>query len=208
MLQHRSGIPEYIFHPDFAGSDPNLDYMETIALLYDQPSDFNPGKKYKYSNSNYLLIGEILDRSLGYSHHDFIQRHILEPLNLKNTYSLSTSVAPEALMSGYYVGDPTDYKMKEIHSRPGGSMVATAEEVAVFLRALIDGSLLSAEEQQVYTSVYAYEHTGWLTGYTSITRYHEKIDAVVVQFVNTSKGQLFWARLNKDYKRIVKAAGK
>ena len=83
-------------------------------------------------------------------------------------------------------------------------MIATAEDVGIFLRALIDGSLLDPKEQEIYTSVYPYEHTGWLHGYTSIARYHSEIDAVVVQFVNTSKGQMFWAGLNRVYNRIVK----
>lgn len=47
------------------------------------------------------------------------------------------------------------------------------EDVAIFLRALIDGSLLTDEEQEMYSSLYKYEHTGLLPGYQSITRYHE-----------------------------------
>ncbi len=205
LLKHRSGIPEYIFKAGFAGSDPNLDYMTTIALIYDEPADFKPNKKNKYSNTNYLIIGEILDRKLGYSHHKYIKKEILDPLGLKNTYSLSSEVNADDIMSGYRVDIDSDFKLIEEHTRPGGSMVATAEDVGIFLRALIDGTLLNAEEQEVYTSIYKYEHTGWLNGYTSIAQYHEDIDAVVVQFVNTSKGELFWARLNRDYNRMVRA---
>lgn len=208
MLQHRSGIPEYIFNPGFTGSDPNVDYMTTIALIYDEPAYLEPDKKYKYSNTNYLIIGEILNRTLGYSHHEFIKREILNLLCLKNTYSLSSEVDSDDIMSGYSVENTSDYKSIEVHTRPGGSMVATAEDVGVFLRALIDGTLLTQEEQQIYSSVYKYEHTGWVTGYTSIVRYQKNIDTVVVQFVNTSKGVLFWVRLNRDYNRIVKAVKK
>ena len=205
MLQHRSGIPEYIFQPDFAGSDPNVDYMETIALIYDEPADFKPNKKNKYSNTNYLIIGEILDRTLGYSHHEYIKKEILDPLGLKNTFSLSSEVNPNDIMSGYLVGSESDIKSIEEHTRPGGSMVATAEDVGIFVRALIDGTLFTAKEQEIYSSVYEYEHTGWVNGYTSIVQYHEDIDAVIVQFVNTSKGGFFWVGLKKDYNRIVKA---
>ena len=87
-------------------------------------------------------------------------------------------------------------------------MVATADDVAIFVRALIDGTLLTAEEQEIYSSVYKYEHTGWLNGYSSIVEYHEDIDAVIAQFVNTSKGEFFWVGLKKDYDRIVKAVRK
>jgi hypothetical protein len=67
-------------------------------------------------------------------------------------------------------------------------MVATARDVGVFLRALNEGSLLDEEEQAIYSSVYDLGHTGWLLGYQSIARYHEDIDAVVVQFINTTGG--------------------
>ncbi len=92
MLQHRSGIPEFIYKPDFADSDPQESYLTTAKLIFSQDADFKPGKKYRYSNTNYLLIGEILDRTLGYSHHTYIREEILTPLNLENTYSLLSEV--------------------------------------------------------------------------------------------------------------------
>ena len=67
-------------------------------------------------------------------------------------------------------------------------MIATAQDVGLFLRALNDGSLLNDDEQAIYSSIYEYEHTGWVPGYYSIARYHEDIDTVVIQFVNTTGG--------------------
>lgn len=207
MLQHRSGIPEYVYEPDFPNRDPQESYLETATLIFDKPADFKPDKKRQYSNTNYLLIGEVLDRTLGYSHHDYIREKILKPLDLKNTFSLLSEVDSNRVMSGYYIGYEGDLKMDD-HTRPGGSMIASAEDVAIFLRALIDGTLLNDEEQAIYSSVYEYEHTGWLNGYTSIARYHSDIDAVVVQFVNTSKGEMFWIGLERSYNRIVQAVKK
>lgn len=207
MLQHRSGIPEFIYNPDFADSDPQESYLTTAKLIFSQDADFKPGKKYRYSNTNYLLIGEILDRTLGYSHHTYIREEILIPLHLENTYSLLSEVDSNDVMSGYYVGYESDLKMND-YTRPGGSMISTAEEVSIFLRALVDGSLLNTEEQELYASVYEYEHTGWLNGYTSIARYEEDIDAVIVQFVNTSKDEMFWVGLERSYNRILKAIKK
>jgi D-alanyl-D-alanine carboxypeptidase len=67
-----------------------------------------------------------------------------------------------------------------------GSMVATAEDVGIFMRALNDGSLFDEGEQEIYSSIYVYEHGGLLPGYQSIAEYHKDIDTVVVQFVNTT----------------------
>ena len=206
MISHRSGIPEYIYEPEFK-SGTSESYMSTAALIYDKSADFKPNKKYKYSNSNYLLLGEILDRTLGYSHHIFIRNEILNPLGLNDTYSLFSEVDSTNVMSGYLKGWEPDLKSWD-HTRPGGSMLATAENVGKFLRALIDGTLLSEKEQAIYTSVYKYEHTGWLPGYTSIARYHSDIDAVVIQFVNTSGKEFFWFELERMYNRIVSSVKK
>lgn len=202
MLQHRSGIPNFIDHPDYPWSDPPKSTGETLDLVLDMPADFEPGRRYKYSNTNYLLIGEILDRTLGYSHHQYIKREILQPLGLHETYSLLSEVNLDDVMSGYFVGYDPDIKQNDFVF-PGGSMVATAQDVGIFLRALNDGSLLNDDEQLIYSSVYEYEHTGELPGYLSIARYHEDMDAVVIQFINTSGGNS-WSKAESVYRRILR----
>lgn len=206
MLKHRSGIPEYIYEPGF-DSETDESYLSTASLIFGKPADFSPNSKYAYSNTNYLLIGEILDRTLGYSHHDFITNEILHPLGLTNTFNLYREVDSNDVMSGYYKGYDPDLKSLD-HTRPGGSMVATAEDVGIFLRALIDGTLFNEKEQKIYSDIYEYGHTGWLPGYTSIARYHSDIDAVVVQFVNTSSTEWFWIELERVYSRILKSLEK
>ncbi len=202
MVQHRSGIPNYTDYPGFWENDYSKSTEESLDLVLDTPADFEPDKKYRYSNTNYLLIGEILDKTLGYSHHDYIKQEILMPLGLNHTYSLLSEVNLEDVMSGYAVDYDPDLKPNDFIS-PAGSMVATAQDVGIFLRALNDGSLLNDQEQAIYSSIYVYEHTGLLPGYSSIAKYHKDIDAVVIQFVNTSGGYS-WNVSEKVYKRIVK----
>ncbi|WP_421874781.1 serine hydrolase domain-containing protein [Marinoscillum sp.] len=202
MLQHRSGIKDWSREPEVEGETFD-NYMSFMARVYDKNAEFKPNKNYSYSNSNYLLLAEIMDRTLGYSHQDYIQAEILDPLGLINTYKDYNASDTNRVMSGYLIGWDPDLKSWDF-PLPGGNMVATAEDVSIFLRALIDGSLLSPEEQAIYTSVYTYEHTGWLPGYTSIARYHPDIDAVVVQFVSTSGKEIYWLELKRLYKRIVR----
>ncbi len=201
MVQHRSGIPNYTDTPGYWESPPKAN-RENLKLVLDTPADFEPDKKYSYSNTNYLLIGEILDKTLGYSHHQYIRMEILIPLGLKNTYSLLSEVDLDDVMSGYDVSYDGDLKYNDFTS-PAGSMVATAEDVGIFMRALNDGSLQNDNEQAIYSTIYAYEHTGLLPGYSSIARYHKDIDAVVIQFVNTSGGYT-WNLAEIVYNRIVK----
>lgn len=206
LLQHRSGIPDFA-DKHYPWDSPFKDNSEAYTLVLGKPADFKPDKKYKYSNTNCLLIGEILDRTLGYIHHQYIKDEILNPLGLNNTYNLLAEFDTDDVMSGYFVGYEDDIKYIDfIH--PGGSMVATAEDVGIFLRALIDGTLFTDDEQTIYSSIYKYEHTGWLPGYTSIARYYVDIDEVVIQFVNTSSNEMFWLQLERVYNRIVKALEK
>ena len=202
LVQHRSGIPNYSDHPDYPWDKPYKKNKDTYELVLDMPADFAPDEKYSYSNTNYLLIGDILDNTLGYSHHQYIQEVILLPLGLNNTYSLFEEVNPDDVMSGYHIGYGPDIKGNDF-IQPGGSMVATAQDVGIFLRALNDGSLLNEGEQAIYSSIYEYEHTGLLPGYESIARYHKDIDTVVIQFANTSGGYS-WNISGIVYNRIVK----
>ena len=201
MVQHRSGIPNFTDIPDYWKYPPK-EIRENLELVLDKPADFEPDKKYSYSNTNYLLIGEILDKTLGYSHHQYIKREILMPLKLNNTFSLFSEVDSDDVMSGYDVGVESDLKHYDFII-PGGSMIATAEDVGVFLRALNDGSLLNDDEQAIYSSIYEYGHTGLLPGYSSFAWYHKDIDAVVVLFANSSGGYS-WNLSEIMYNRIVK----
>lgn len=203
MLQHRSGIIDYGFEAEIEGETFD-DYMSYMARVYDKRAKFKPNKRYSYSNSNYLLLAEIMDRKLGFSHQDYIQSEILDPLGLSNTHKDYKDSDTSSVMRGYLIGWDPDLRSWDF-PLPGGNMIASAEDVGIFLRALIDGSLLTDKEQEIYSSVYEYEHTGWLPGYCSIARYHPDIDAVVVQFVNTSSKEWFWLKLERVYNRIVSA---
>jgi len=205
MVQHRSGIPNFTDYPGYWDWDtPMKSSKESLDLVLDKPADFKPDKRYNYSNTNYLLIGEILDKTLGYSHHQYIKKEVLKPLELDNTYSLLSEVDLEEVASGYYVGYEEDMKLYDFVDT-SGSMVATAEDVGIFLRALNDGSLLNEDEQSIYSSIYVYEHSGLILGYQSIAKYHKDIDTIVIQFVNTTNFDGYTFNLSQIvYNRIIK----
>jgi len=201
LLQHRSGIPDWIDDPEFPWDTSLPEVSQYLELVLDDPAEFAPGQRYDYSNTNYLLLGMILDQTLEYDHNLYIKNEILKPLGLSNTYPALSEVDTSKLTSGYYTEYDGDLKMFDIVS-PGGSMIATAEDVGKFIRALNDGSFFSNEEQEIYSSVYEYGHTGEWAGYLSIARYHSDIDAVVILFVNTSGGRT-WSIADAVYERIL-----
>ncbi|MCB0444784.1 MAG: beta-lactamase family protein, partial [Gelidibacter sp.] len=180
MLQHRSGIPNYIDHPDY-WTKPPTNRQETLKYALDLPADFKPDEDYGYSNTNYMLIEDLIDKTLGYSHKQYIKEELLIPLGLKNTFCSLDEVNIDQVMSGYYVGVDKDFKYDNT-----GLMLATAEDVGKFLRALNEGTVFKEGEQEIYSSIYVYKHTGLLVGYQSIAEYHKDIDTVIIQFNNTT----------------------
>ena len=173
MIQHRSGIPNFTNAPNFWAA-PTESYEESLALILDMRANFEPGEDYEYCNTNYLLINKIMDDELGYSNFQFIQEEILTPLNLNNTFGSLSEVNIVDVMSGYHVGHPYDLKLEE------HGMLATAEDVGIFLRALNDGSL-------------------------SFAKYHKDLDAVVIEFYSTTDPKLYnWSLSEIINNRIVK----
>ncbi|GAO28575.1 serine hydrolase domain-containing protein [Geofilum rubicundum] len=200
MVRHRSGIPNFTDSYNY-WVHPKENDDEKLALILDQPARFEPGQDYEYSNTNYLLLGRIMDKVLGYNHFQFIQTEILDPLNLNHTFGSIQEVNMDDVMSGYYVGYDKDLK-----SDDNASMLATAEDLGRFIRALNDGSAFKNKvEQEIYSSIYEYGHTGLIPGYQTIAKYHAELDAVVIQFTNTVDFEGYnWSLSEVMYNRIIK----
>ena len=140
-----------------------------------------------------------MDNELGYDNFQFIKKEILKPLQLDHTFGSLQEVNIDNVMSGYHVDHPLDLKTDD------HGMLATAEDVGTFVRALNDGSLFEEGEQEIYASIYKYEHAGWVPGYQSFANYHEDLDAVVVTFYSTTDPKLYLWNLSEIINnRIVK----
>jgi D-alanyl-D-alanine carboxypeptidase len=166
LLRHMSGLYDYEGNLGWVMQrivfNPRGRYAATEALTYayDKPAMFAPGQRWAYSNTNYLLIGLIIDRACGHSHAVEVRRRILEPLGLTHTYDEGQEPAgpaartdgKESRAHGYerlpWRVDTTDWSPPI----PGpGGMVSTAEEVGVFVRAVArrDNGFLSQATRKV-----------------------------------------------------------
>jgi hypothetical protein len=102
------------------------------------------------------------------------------------------------MMSGYFVGwEP------EITNNYFGSMVATAEDVGLFIEGLHHNAFFTDEEAITYRRLYVLDHTGLLPGYQTIARYDKELDGVVVLFMNINGG-LMWSLAEINHRRIIK----
>lgn len=198
MIQHRSGIPNFTDSYNFWAS-PTKTYEESLGLILDKPANFKPGKDYEYCNTNYLLINKIMDDALGYDNFEFIRKEILSPLHLTHTFGSLGDVNLDEVMSGFHIGHPYDLKADD------HGMLATAKDVGIFIRALNDGSIFGPGEQEIYASIYEYEHGGWVPGYQSFAKYDKDLDAVVIAFYSTTDSKLYYWNVSEIInKRIFK----
>jgi CubicO group peptidase (beta-lactamase class C family) len=72
-------------HPNY-WQNPPKNKQEKLEYALDLPANFDRDKDYGYSNTNYVLISDLIDKVLDYSHQQYIKEEILMPLQLVNTF--------------------------------------------------------------------------------------------------------------------------
>ena len=179
-----------------------------IATIYGQPASFEPGSDYEYSNTNYLLLGEIIEKATDSTVSEQFRERITEPLGMKNTF-----YAPEEDVPGGYVpnyadingdGKPDDISNTfdpsyQISGADGG-IITTPEDLSRFSRGLFKGELLAPDtlEQMVSGGQEGSEyglglevsnnpslgqnlgHSGGVTGWNAKMSYFPEQDTTVV----------------------------
>lgn len=87
LLSHSSGIPNYTDLPGFIDKHSRNSYKpeEFLATFSGLDLDFEPGSKWRYSNSGYFLLGVIIEKVTGKPYAQVLRERILDPLGLKNT---------------------------------------------------------------------------------------------------------------------------
>lgn len=154
LLRHETGIPEYVqadyLLEAFNFSLQPLSGRETLeTYIYDAPADFAPGAEWAYSNSNYLLLGIVLETVTGRPAYDALRELVLAPLGLDGTTGRSEN--GDALVRGYTTlrsGAIADHSeaTRRVMGAPGkldGGLLMPPGDLAQLLAGLFDGELLS-----------------------------------------------------------------
>ena len=102
LLTHTSGIPNYTAFPEFLKTLPvRVTLKELIAKFKDKPLDFKPGEKFRYSNSGYVVLGQIIETASGQNYPTFMKEAIFDPLEMNDTgYDNATAIIKHRA-SGY-----------------------------------------------------------------------------------------------------------
>ncbi|MEW2398546.1 serine hydrolase domain-containing protein [Streptomyces sp. NPDC046862] len=160
LLSHTSGIYDVLKDSEFQRrvfSEEFLDHRydtwtaeSMVAMALRNKPDFDPGKGWKYSNTNYILAGMIIKRVTGNTYRDEIRQRIIEPLGLKGTRSPGTDPRlPRPHSRGYTkfskdpgapIHDVTEYNPSVMGA--SGDMISTSADLIRFNTELLSGGLL------------------------------------------------------------------
>lgn len=148
MLGHQSGIHDMVNDEGFSEiMYDTMSHESIVNYIADFKSDFKPGSSTSYSNSNYILLGFIIETILNKTLAEAYQDHIFTPLNLKNTYTLEINKNPNHDIA-CYLFNGQKWEPLKAHTNPSitagaGSIVSTPIEMEQFIVSLFNGSLIS-----------------------------------------------------------------
>lgn len=152
LLTHTSGIKSYT-GMDAWPSRMREDWtpQAMIGFFKDQPLEFEPGTKWRYNNSGYVLLGAIIEKVSGKTYADFLEETIFRPLEMENTHYGSDSPIIRGRVAGYTRG-PKGWQNAPYVSMTqpyaAGGLVSTVDDLARWNAALETDKLLSVESRR------------------------------------------------------------
>jgi D-alanyl-D-alanine carboxypeptidase len=158
LLRHQSGLPEYFDASTPVPTEPvTADQLLDAALK--RPPQFPPGTAMKYTNTNYVVAGLLIEKLTGHPAAEEITRRIISPLGLSDTYF--PAPGDKGLRTPFAHGyELVDGKRKDVTtfnaSAAGmaGSLVSTSEDTSAFITALLDGRVVApAQLREMMTTV-------------------------------------------------------
>lgn len=153
LLTHTSGLKDYKNLDGFIRiwSRADLSPRELMTLFADLPLDFEPGARFSYTSSNYVLLGLLIEIISGVSYSEFIYRHIFTPLGMNNSHYMLQGIIIPRRAAGY-VRVHQGYQIAPFRSvttaYASGGLGSTAEDMLIWDRALRTHHLLSKETQE------------------------------------------------------------
>ena len=159
LLNHTSGIPNYTDLPDYSlavADTPSRpwSYEAVVARTITGTLDFTPGERWRYSNTGYMLLVQLIERVTGNSYADNIEQHIARPLGLIETY-VAQGVDNGRVLPGYDRFLNSELRMENItlYYHPWwcltGLIVSTTADITRFYLSLMQETLLLTRAMQV-----------------------------------------------------------
>lgn len=219
LLSHRSGIHNITSDPDYLSwnTQPKTE-QEMLAVITEAGSDFEPDSQAQYSNSNFILLTYILEKTFNKTYSELLQSFIIEPVGLQNTYFGGKIDTDKNECQSYRYGGSWKLESETDTSIPlgAGGIVSTAVDLTKMIDALLNGKLLNQESLELMKTMndgygigliqlpffdkIGYGHTGGIDGFSSIFAYFPDSK---ISFAYTSNGLNY--NLNKISVAILSA---
>ncbi len=179
LLQHSSGIYNYIQNLQFQTASLNdltKIWQPEELLDYARGKDayFSPGTNVRYSNTNYILLGMIIDEVTQRPFYEFFEEQIFRPLGMEFTEFAAINHVPKGIIRGYIdlysnlnLIDTTYYSGWDYFTADGG-LISNTYDLNIFLTNLFHGKLLSESSMEEFTnwsSPNESDHDGFPTYY-------------------------------------------
>ena len=149
VLTHTSGIPSFTGFSDYRSTEwKDTNPAELVARFRDKPLDFEPGTKFNYSNSGYILLGYLIEKISGQKYGDFLQQNIFTPLGMKDTGIDSNAAILPQRAQGYHRsphGIEHDGYISMTIPFSAGALYSTTGDLLRWEQGLFGGKVLKPE---------------------------------------------------------------
>jgi CubicO group peptidase (beta-lactamase class C family) len=168
LLTHTSGIKSYTSLPAWRGMwRKDMTVAELIDLFKNEPADFDPGTRWAYNNSGYILLGAIVEKVSGVTYEQFLQKNIFEPLGMKHTFYGSAARIIPRRVPGYTMSKGGLRNAEYISmTQPyaAGSLLSNVDDLALWDAALYTERLFKQSSLEKAFTPYVLKD-GTATGY-------------------------------------------
>lgn len=161
VLRHTSGLFDVFEDAEIKRKvyRQNISVREYLDIVKRRVPSFPPGSSWEYSNTGYIVLGEVIRRTSGMSYDDFMKRHFIEPLHLSRTRIGPPDSTDPTLSLGYEKageGKRVDYlnhyrvTAPDLHlgePNTDGNIFTTSSELALWIQSLTAGKILSPESR-------------------------------------------------------------
>ncbi|HEY7022167.1 MAG TPA: serine hydrolase domain-containing protein [Ktedonobacterales bacterium] len=148
LLTHTSGIANFVTQPGFWPNTARAERTpeEVTALFADLAPDFEPGEKYSYSNSAYVLLGRLIETLSGMPYGEFIESGIFAPLGMTHSWYMDDQrIIPQR--AARYLREEDDWVRAPYFSASvtyaAGGLGSTLDDLILWDQALREGTLIS-----------------------------------------------------------------
>lgn len=164
LLTHTSGIPSYTDIPGFFAREARLPHTpeELIKLTRDKPLQFEPGSRFAYDNSGYILLGYVVEKVSGERYADYVQKHLFGPLGMTGSGYDDTGRIIPGRAAGYDRGPGGTWRNATFldMSVPyaAGSLYSTVDDLLKWDQALYAERLLKPQSLKTMFADYGHHY--------------------------------------------------